>query len=408
MTGMTRTTARASPAPNSADSAQGTQVEARLEMQDLLGNAAVASMLGPEAESATPSPPTPEGEEQGAVTEAPVDDLEMSTEDGDGDGGQSVEPGPDRGHATPQVDEQPDTVVQASGDRSGQSVADALKIVEECKTALGYQQVVLAKQSGPMQQQQKFTWFQLDWRYAIDEHYAKISRSNLTNPTVRAGFKKIRNAMSWFEARYMSKQKDKNWLTDTVSERIISLLKQWGFRFKRAPVQGTLTAWGPDGAVHFKHITNEQLKKAGPAMLEWARKNGFGKVSKTHKLGLTTTNVAADATRLRGIQGTTTRWRNDIKASKAICAQIIKTFDSKTGLFTARDGWERKVLTDVTFDKDTRFVHVLRSYTKARTKADAKAVYIGVQPFAWKDSLTGGENMSKEDARKVFEALGLN
>ncbi len=293
---------------------------------------------------------------------------------------------------------------------ANQTLEEAEKILADCKRDLHYKQIKLALASAKGSMQRRMVTFPLDWRYGFTDYYAKISPMNKNQWEIYQGFGEIKKTMVKYEEQVRAKQKDPTWKADTRAERAVAILKRFLFRFKRDPSSGLWTVWDKFGDVHFKYITNDQLLKVSKRMVRWATAKGISPITKQYKNGLTDENVKRDYQDLKSIRNTTKRWRQDLRAARKICKQIISTFDPKTGLFKARDGWELKVLAELTIDENTRFKHILRSYTQARNRADARVIYIGLQPFA--KSKSGSLEGDPEDPgitaaerRKLLKAL---
>ena len=274
------------------------------------------------------------------------------------------------------------TLQRAPTPDASQTLEQAEAILADCKRDLHYKQVKLALASGRNSLQRKMMTFLVDWRYGFTDYWAKISPMNKNQWEIHQGFGEIKSTMVKYEDQVRARQKDPRWRYDTRAERAVSILKRYRFRVKRNPQTGRWTVWVKFGDVHFKHITNDQLLKVSKRMVRWARAKQIAPIVRRYKLGLTKTNVKDDYQDLKSIKIGTKRWRQDLKATRKICRQIMATFDPKTGIFKARDGWELKVLSEVDINESTRFKHILRSYTKARNRADARAAYIGLQAFA--------------------------
>jgi hypothetical protein len=291
-----------------------------------------------------------------------------------------------------------------------QTLEEAERILAECKRELYYRQIKVALASPKGSAQRRMVKFPVDWRYGFTDYYSMISPMNKNQWEIYQGFARIRKTMIKYEDQVRSKQKDPTWKADTRAERAVAILKRFRYRFKRNPYSGLWTVWDKYGDIHFKYITNDQLLKVSKRMVRWATAKGISPVTKQYKNGLTAENVRDAYNDLRSIKNTTERWRQDLKAARKICKQIISTFDPKTGLFKARDGWELKVLAEITIDENTRFKHILRSYTQARNRADARVMYIGLQPWAKQKSgsLEGDPKdpgIVAAERRKLLKAL---
>jgi hypothetical protein len=302
---------------------------------------------------------------------------------------------------------EPDVQRQPAGE---QTLEQAEAILADCKRDLHYRQVKLALASPKGSLQRRMMTFLVDWRYGFSDYWAKISSMNKRQWEIYQGFGEIKSTMVRYEGRVRARQKDPRWRTDTRAERAVAILKRYRFRFKRNPYSGLWTVWDTWGDVHFQHITNDELLRVSKQMVRWARAKRISPIRQRYECGLKSRNVNDDYQDLKSVKKATTRWIQDLKATRTICLQIIRTFNPATGLFKARNGWELKVLGEVTINKDTRFKHILRSYTKARTRADALVAYIGLQPFqhAKSGSLEGDPKdpgVTEADRRKILHAL---